>query len=380
MTVSPSSSPRVVFLSPFSMGAASARRIYEISRGIAPEQAVAVFPKSDHYGTTDREDVVRVDADRGNYLAYLRELLRYLRAVSPEIIVFGKASPYSFVPALLYRTVRRGKLVFDCDEWDPATVADADAPLLKTLAYRTLTACAARMADAILVSNENILDKLPEQVHSRCTYTPNGVNWEQFGKTVESSSPDKFTLTYVGSLHKDEQIRPVLNALPYIKDELATVDRFEDFRIRFVGPGDLDALRAHVQSKYVEFPGPVPHKEVPEQLARSNVLLALFGDMVSLRYASNMKLFEYMATGRPIVASDVGEVRRILGNGQAGYLVDPSNPREIASTIAKIARSPEEAEKKGQRARKRARDHYRWELLARRVRTVVENLLGDSGF
>jgi glycosyltransferase involved in cell wall biosynthesis len=91
-----------------------------------------------------------------------------------------------------------------------------------------------------------------------------------------------------------------------------------------------------------------------------------------------MKLFEYMATGRPIVASDVGEVRRILANGQAGYIVDPSNPREIASAIAKVARSPKEAEKKGQRARKRVHDHYRWELLARRVRTVVDDLLDNS--
>lgn len=356
------------------MRAASARRLYQLSQEV--DQAAAVFPAADHYGTTDRTNVVRIGARRDRYFRYLWAVLSYLWKAEPAIIVFGKASPYSFIPAILYRMVRPVRLVFDCDEWDPATVADTDAPAVKTLVYQGLAAAATRIADVILISNNNILDELPESVHGRCTYVPNGASWEKFGTVEARPVAEPFTITYVGSLQKMEQIRPVIDALPHLQRQFAGTDWADNFRVEFVGPGDLGILRERVSSDYVEFPGPIPHDQVQERLARSHVHLAVFGNIPSLRYASNVKLFEYMATGRPIVASDVGEIRYILEDGQAGYIVDPDQPQDIASAIASVARDPDAALEKGQRARQLVWERYRWKVLAWRVARVVDELPG----
>jgi glycosyltransferase involved in cell wall biosynthesis len=85
-------------------------------------------------------------------------------------------------------------------------------------------------------------------------------------------------------------------------------------------------------------------------------------------YASPLKLFEYMACGRAIVAPDQPNIREILTNEENALLFDPDKPASLWQAIRRLAADPELRERLGYAAREilDARD-YTWEGNATRV-------------
>ena len=88
----------------------------------------------------------------------------------------------------------------------------------------------------------------------------------------------------------------------------------------------------------VTFTGLVPPAMVPGQLARATMLvLPNPASAISTRFTSPLKLFEYMAAGRAIVASDLPSIREVLDDGRTALLVEPGNPAAIAAALRTLA-------------------------------------------
>ncbi len=87
------------------------------------------------------------------------------------------------------------------------------------------------------------------------------------------------------------------------------------------------------------------------------------------------KLFEYMAAGLPVVASDFPLWRHIVESSQCGLLVDPSDPGKIAEAIEWILRHPQEAEAMGRRGAEAVRQTYNWGSEAKTLLDLYRQLL-----
>jgi glycosyltransferase involved in cell wall biosynthesis len=88
-----------------------------------------------------------------------------------------------------------------------------------------------------------------------------------------------------------------------------------------------------------------------------------------------MKLFEYMASGTPIVASNVPAIREILDE-ESAYFVEPDNPAALAGGIEKALNDAASFER-AKRARGRA-ENYTWLARAKRILSGLENPLKTS--
>ncbi len=141
-----------------------------------------------------------------------------------------------------------------------------------------------------------------------------------------------------------------------------------------VGDGVLHVEMKRMLSKESEqgrviFKGVVSHKEVPGLLDACDILvsphipLAAGADF----FGSPTKLFEYMAMGKGIVASRLGQIGEVLTDGQTALLVEPGNTNELRDAILRLADSRELRETLGAKARQVAIERHTWKRNAQKI-------------
>lgn len=129
-------------------------------------------------------------------------------------------------------------------------------------------------------------------------------------------------------------------------------------------------------SDRVDFRGFVPHGEVRATIAGAGAAVLPLPDNLMARYfTSPLKLFDYMAAGVPIVASDLPTVREVLADGDNALLVAPGDPDGLAAAIRRLLVNPGLAD----RLRRTAFDQvnaYTWDARAARILEALERVTG----
>ncbi|MFG0317587.1 MAG: glycosyltransferase [Planctomycetota bacterium JB042] len=146
-------------------------------------------------------------------------------------------------------------------------------------------------------------------------------------------------------------------------------------------PEDQRRIRALVQrhgATNVRLDPPVAPRKVPAYLAAADVLVLPNSgkETISARYTSPLKLFEFLATGRPIVASDLPSLREILDE-ETAVLVPPDDPAALRAGIeATLADGAGAAARAGRALA--ASERYTWDARAERLEAFVRERTGDA--
>jgi glycosyltransferase involved in cell wall biosynthesis len=182
-----------------------------------------------------------------------------------------------------------------------------------------------------------------------------------------SASP---LVVYAGHLYPWKGVDVLLRALT----------RLPSFRAVIAGghPAEQDVTRLKALAatlgveERVSFTGFIDRASVPSLLATADVLVMPHTSTpVSDRYASPLKLFEYMAAGKPIVASDLAAVREILRGDENACLVRPGDEAALAAGLERVARAPEFAARLAAGALQQAQS-YTWARRAERLESVLQ--------
>jgi glycosyltransferase involved in cell wall biosynthesis len=133
--------------------------------------------------------------------------------------------------------------------------------------------------------------------------------------------------------------------------------------------GPLRALvRAHGLESAVTFTGPVDRDLIYDHIDAFDVALQPH----VTEYASPMKIFEYLALGKCVVAPDLDNIREILTHGEDALLFRAGDPGDMGRAIELLANDPARAARMGQRARRTIEDRrYYWIENARRALAAV---------
>ena len=132
------------------------------------------------------------------------------------------------------------------------------------------------------------------------------------------------------------------------------------------------------------FTGFVEHRMVPEYISAADVAVAPYdptGFPEMERYGfyfSPIKLFEYMACGKPVVATDIDIVRDIVRSDNCGLIVPPGDSEALAKGIITIAGSPEKCAIMGEAGRKACLEKYTWEAVGGSIAGVLRSLIKSS--
>jgi glycosyltransferase involved in cell wall biosynthesis len=114
---------------------------------------------------------------------------------------------------------------------------------------------------------------------------------------------------------------------------------------------------------------------VPEVLAKVKVGVIPLQPIPNYREAYPVKLFEYMAAGLPVIATDVPRWRELLEAHDCGLCFPAGSPRGLGEAIAAVLADDERARGMSERARRAAEQHYSWESQATALLDLYADLL-----
>lgn len=194
----------------------------------------------------------------------------------------------------------------------------------------------------------------PERVH----VVGNGVDTHRVRPAAEPPDETPFTIGFVGSLKPWHGVEDLVSAVAL----LAAGD--DGYRLLVVGDGpQREAIRSQVRAlsldDVVEMTGAVPPDEIPTLLHRMHVAVAPYPSIPDF-YFSPLKVYEYLAAGLPVVASDVGDLATVLDGGRLGVLTEAGEPAALARAIASLRADPGRRDLMGRAGRRRAIEHHDW--------------------
>lgn len=123
--------------------------------------------------------------------------------------------------------------------------------------------------------------------------------------------------------------------------------------------------------------GAVPHTRIPEIVSIADVVVAPAPPIGAGEGGTGtpLKLFEYMAAGKAIVASAVSQARDVLENGETGLLVKPADSEAFSGAITSLLNDPAERRRLGLNARKRAEEKHSWQQYVCRLEELYRQVV-----
>ncbi|MDD5703018.1 MAG: glycosyltransferase family 4 protein [Dehalococcoidales bacterium] len=216
----------------------------------------------------------------------------------------------------------------------------------------------------------------PEKI----TVIGNGANTELFSPMNTGEAREKLKLNhadnyicFIGNLIHWQGVEYLIEASPYILEE------YPNTLFLIVGDGPIRnpltelAQGLGVSDRFV-FTGTVPYDKVPLYMNSSDICVIPKRPIKT----SPLKLYEYMACGRPVIGSDIEGVREIIIESKAGICVPPENSRELAKAAIDLLRDPGSRESMGKNGRSYIVENRSWESVARKVFGVCQMVVKNT--
>jgi glycosyltransferase involved in cell wall biosynthesis len=315
----------------------------------------------------------------------LPQMVRIMRTFRPHV-TYVRQGPFLLVPACLSRLLNRPvvsevngffqeELIF---LFSPPQCVIRLSGLVERVCYR--------ISSAVVVVTREIGQKLEGRFMVRsekCVVVGNGVDLEMFHPLDVVEARHRLGIDVQGPV-----IGMVASLLPWhgvdrLIEASAILSRsWSELRVVVVGGGERWAeverlLREQSMEGQVMVTGEVDHARVPGYVNACDVCLVLM-QRLSSKEGSPLKLHEYLACGRPVVASN-RPAFQFLEEEKVGVLVNPENPEEIAAAVSRLLSSPTERREMGERARRLAEHRLGWDRTAEQVARVCGEVVGWHG-
>jgi glycosyltransferase involved in cell wall biosynthesis len=210
----------------------------------------------------------------------------------------------------------------------------------------------------------------------------NGVDAQRFHPDVDGSrlrakyaKPGGRVVLFVAALdraHYFKGLAILLQALARLQDR--------DIHLLVVGDGDLRPRYEQQATRWglgeqVTFCGRVSDEALPAYYACSDLLVL---PSITMGEAFGLVLLEAMASGRPVVASNLPGVRSVVNDGEDGLLIEPGDVGDLADKMRTLLDDAQRRREMGERGRNKVEARYDWPQIIPRLAQVYERVLGHG--
>jgi glycosyltransferase involved in cell wall biosynthesis len=324
-----------------------------------------------------------------NYPAMIKSIWKVLKIINGDIIYAIKPQPASFGVALLKKLFSKKPVILDIDDWELSWHGGDEwhyRPKLKQLARELLKPDGAlrspqhplyvkwmenciSYADAVTV-HTNFL-----QQRFGGTFIPNGKDTTLFNPNLYN--PEASRIRYGLSGYKILMFPGAPRPYKGVEDVLLALDKINqpDLRLVIVGGSPYDDYDEQLQQRWgrwiIKLPT-YPAEVMPDVVAAAHIVVVPQRDTAETRAQFPLKLTDGMSMAKPVLSTRVGDIPEILD--ETGYLVEASNPEQLAEQIQLIFSDLELANKRGIQARERCVEKYSIEAMASSLESVISRL------
>lgn len=239
-------------------------------------------------------------------------------------------------------------------------------------------------ADGIIAGTPQLATWVTQESGNNLTYIiPNGANTNLFRPGVQSkiNLPKKYVV-FVGSFTRWHGIETMFKA----------VDEYLwpfDVKLIMIGEGvEENKICIAKKNEKIIMLGKIPYKEVPGILGSAIVALSIFalcpknafGDRMKyqidfLNGLSPLKVYEALATGRPVIVTDFRGQADLIRNNSCGLVIPPNDPTALAEAVRYLADNPKTVDEMGQNGRRIVEALHSWQLRAIETGRVLEKII-----
>jgi glycosyltransferase involved in cell wall biosynthesis len=291
---------------------------------------------------------------------------------------------YAALTGMILRRTTRLPIVVDTDDWEGAGGWNSVNPYpwhwrrTFDLQERWLP----RHAAAVTVASRTLQSQIWGMgvPPSRVFYAPNCPRASLLSARTQVSKTDQARvreqlgigqvpmLVFVGHISLGDDLDLALRALLKVRQHVPKV------KLVIVGTGDgLERLRVLAADlalhDSVLFTGWIEHQHVPAHLATADIAIYPYRDTLINRAKCSIKILEYMAMGKAIVTTRVGQNLEYLEHGRSGILAAPGDAGAFAQALLQLLADPALARRLGQNAARRIQDKFTW---SHHIRTIEQ--------
>jgi glycosyltransferase involved in cell wall biosynthesis len=174
-------------------------------------------------------------------------------------------------------------------------------------------------------------------------------------------------IVYSGGISKQRGIVEIIKAIENSEIKLLLAGEFLDPNLE----KELKALKGWGNVNYLGFLNRI---EISSLYHKSNIGMVTLHPTLNYKDSLPVKMFEYMAAGIPVIASDFEKWKEIIINHNCGMTVNPNDPIEIKNAIDYLINNPAEAKKMGENGIKAVKEIYNWSIEEKKLLALYRTL------
>jgi len=318
---------------------------------------VILLVNGDRGFRSDRIQIRHLPAIRSRFLRMvLSPLIFYVYALKLRADLYHLHDP-ELLPAGFMLKISGRKVLYDAHENTPRQLLGKHYlprffTKLLSRVVRLLENLAARLFDGVIATTTGVKDDYPGAVQKKIVLVRNYPDTAEFSDVTPASKEE--AVCYVGAISRSRGLDTMVDSLPHHRARMVLAGYAYP-------PGLIAQVLNGAENSRIHYHGVTDRKGIREIFMNASIGLVVLPDNHHHSLALPIKMFEYMAAGLPVIASNFPLWRDILEAHECGLCIDPEDPAKLGEAIEKLLNDGALREKMGRNGRRAVAEMYNWQ-------------------